>query len=198
MSRGGGYALDLADGGLDAAEFDRLADAARRHRERDEPAEAVLRYREALALWTGTALSGVPGPDADRQRERLAERRLTVLDDCLELELGLGEHARLVEELTALAAEHPLREGLRGLLMTALYRAGRQAEALEVFADARRVLAAEVGVEPGPELRGLQRRILRADPGLAPRAPARPSASASAVPSAPVAAPAVPAQLPPT
>ncbi|GAA2829649.1 BTAD domain-containing putative transcriptional regulator [Kitasatospora sp. CM 4170] len=197
VSRGGGYALDLADGGLDAAEFDRLADAARRHRERDEPAEAVLRYREALALWTGTALSGVPGPDADRQRERLAERRLTVLDDCLELELGLGEHARLVEELTALAAEHPLREGLRGLLMTALYRAGRQAEALEVFADARRVLAAEVGVEPGPELRGLQRRILRADPGLAPRAPARPSASASAVPSAPVAAPAVPAQLPP-
>ncbi|MFJ3794575.1 BTAD domain-containing putative transcriptional regulator [Kitasatospora sp. NPDC090091] len=199
VSRGGGYALDLAGAGLDTAEFDRLADAARRHRECGEPTEAARRYREALALWTGTALSGVPGPDAEQQRERLAERRLTVLEDCLELELGLGEHARLVEELTALAAEHPLREGVRALLMTALYRAGRQAEALEVFADARRVLTEEIGVEPGPELRGLQRRILRADPGLAPPVPAAPPASASAAPSVPVpaAAPAVPAQLPP-
>ncbi|WP_395292998.1 BTAD domain-containing putative transcriptional regulator [Kitasatospora hibisci] len=195
VSRGGGYALDLADDGLDAAEFDRLADAARSHRERGEAAQAARRYREALALWTGTALSGVPGPDAEQQRERLAERRLTVLEDCLGLELDLGEHARLIEELTALAAEHPLREGLRALLMTALYRAGRQAEALEVFADARRTLAEETGVGPGPELRGLQQRILCADPGLAPPVPAAPAVSASVGPSASAAA--VPAQLPP-
>ncbi|MGW3044737.1 BTAD domain-containing putative transcriptional regulator [Kitasatospora sp. NPDC001159] len=172
VSRAGGYVLELADRGLDAAEFDLLADAAGRHRDRGEPAEAVRRYREALALWTGTALSGVPGPDAERQRERLAGRRLTVLEHCLELELGLGEHLRLVEELTALAAGHPLRESLRGLLMTALYRAGRQAEALDVFADTRRVLAGELGVEPGPELRRLQRLILCADPALAPPAAA--------------------------
>ncbi|MGW4896589.1 BTAD domain-containing putative transcriptional regulator [Kitasatospora sp. NPDC004240] len=154
-----------------------------------------------MALWTGTALSGVPGPYAERQRERLACGRLTVLEERLGLELALGGHGRLVEELTALAAEHPLREGPRGLLMTALYRAGRQAEALEVFADARRVLAGEMGVEPGPGLRRLQRRILRADPGLAPAsAPAAPPAPAvspaPSVPPGPI-APAVPAQLPP-
>ncbi|MFD0277363.1 BTAD domain-containing putative transcriptional regulator [Kitasatospora sp. NPDC127111] len=201
VSAGGGYVLHLADDGLDVTEFDRLAEAAGRHRERGEPADAVHRYREALALWTGSALSGVPGPDAERQRERLAGRRLAVLEDRLRLELGLGGHGRLVEELTALAAEHPLREGLRGLLMTALYRTGRQAEALEVFADARRVLAEEVGAEPGPGLRRLQRQILCADPGLAPPVPAGPPVPAAPATAAarpvPPAAPAIPAQLPP-
>ncbi|MEU6973972.1 BTAD domain-containing putative transcriptional regulator [Kitasatospora aureofaciens] len=167
-SRAGGYVLELADHGLDATEFDLLASTARRHREDGELLAAVRCSREALALWTGTALSGVPGPDAERQRERLARRRLTVLEDCLELELGLGRHTRLIEELTALTAEHPLRENLRGQLMTALYRTGQQAEALDVFAETRRTLADELGVEPGPELRQLQRRILCADPALTP------------------------------
>ncbi|MBP0451452.1 winged helix-turn-helix domain-containing protein [Kitasatospora sp. RG8] len=192
VSRGGGYALDLADGALDAAEFDRLVDAGERHRAAGEASAAALRHREALALWTGTALSGLPGPYAGRQRERLAGRRLTVLENCLALELDLGGHARLVEELTVLVAEHPLREGLRGLLMTALYRAGRQAEALEVFADTRRVLADEVGAEPGPGLRRLQRQILCADPGLAPPVPATTPAPAPAGTTVPAAASATP------
>ncbi|ARF81245.1 BTAD domain-containing putative transcriptional regulator [Kitasatospora aureofaciens] len=198
VSRAGGYALELADLDLDAAEFDLLADAAARHRGRGEAAAAVGRYREALALWTGTALSGVPGPNAERQRERLTGRRLTVLESCLELELGLGGHARVVEELTALCAEYPLRESLRGLLMTALYRTGRQAEALEAFADARRVLADELGVQPGPDLRRLQRRILCADPELAPLSTAAgPPATGTAHEPLPRAgAMAVPAQLP--
>ncbi|GAA1263136.1 hypothetical protein GCM10009665_60930 [Kitasatospora nipponensis] len=197
MSRAGGYVLELADQGLDAAEFDLLADAAARQ-DREEAAASL--YRQALGLWTGTALSGVPGPYAERQRERLTERRSAVLESCLELELGLGGHARLVEELTALCAEHPLRESPRGLLMTALYRGGRQAEALEVFADARRVLADELGVGPGTDLRRLQRRILCADPELAPPAPALSRTPAPATVPAPAAAPpptTVPAQLPP-
>ncbi|MFJ1709240.1 BTAD domain-containing putative transcriptional regulator [Kitasatospora sp. NPDC088346] len=172
VSRAGGYVLELADRGLDTAEFDVLADAAARRQDRGEAAAAAGLYREALGLWTGTALSGVPGPYAERQRERLTERRLAVLESCLELELGLGGHARLVEELTALCAEHPLRENPRGLLMAALYRSGRQAEALEVFTATRRVLTEELGVEPGSGLRRLQQRILAADPGLAPPSPA--------------------------
>ncbi|MET8627821.1 BTAD domain-containing putative transcriptional regulator [Kitasatospora sp. NPDC004669] len=176
VSRGGGYVLERAGLSVDAAEFERLAEVAERHRQCGEAPAAVDRYREALALWTGSALSGVPGPDAERQRERLAGQRLEALRNCLALELGLGEHARPVEELTALCAEHPLREGLRGLLMTALYRAGRQAEALEVYADARRVLAEDLGVEPGPELRRLHQRILCADPELSPPAPTAPPA----------------------
>ncbi|MFH8386864.1 BTAD domain-containing putative transcriptional regulator [Kitasatospora sp. NPDC018058] len=197
VSRAGGYALELADRGLDAAEFDLLADTAARHQGRGEAAAAVGRYREALALWTGTALSGVPGPYAERQRERLTGRRLTVLENCLELELGLGGHARVVEELTALCAEYPLRESLRGLLMTALYRTGRQAEALEAFADARRVLAGELGVQPGPDLWRLQRRILCADPELAPLSTAA-GAPASGTAHEPLsrAGVVVPAQLP--
>ncbi|WP_354644602.1 AfsR/SARP family transcriptional regulator [Kitasatospora camelliae] len=183
VSAAGGYVLELADRGVDAAEFELLADAASRRRERGEAAAAAGLYREALGLWTGTALSGVPGPYAEQQRERLTERRLAVLESCLELELGLGGHARLVEELTALCAEHPLREKLTGLLMAALYRTGRQAEALEVFAAARRVLAEELGVEPGPGLRRLQQRILAADPGLAPPSPVPPPPVPSLPPS---------------
>ncbi|MEV4612475.1 transcriptional regulator [Kitasatospora sp. NPDC049258] len=168
VSRAGGYALEPAGRSLDTEEFDRLADAAAARQAGGEPERAAGLYREALALGAGTALGGVPGPYAERQRARLTERRLGALESCLEVELGLGGHARLVAELTALCAEHPLREGLRGLLMTALYRSGRQAEALEVYAAARRVLAAELGVAPGPGLRRLQQRILGADPGLAP------------------------------
>lgn len=193
VSRAGGYALELADRGLDVAEFDLLADAAAGRQDRGEEAAAAGMYREALALCTGTALSGVPGPYAERQRERLTERRLSVLESCLELELGLGGHARLVEELTALCAEHPLRESLRGLLMTALYRSGRQAEALEVFAGTRRALADELGVEPGSDLRLLQQRILSADPVLAPVSPA-PERAHGAAPKAETAS--RPAQLP--
>ncbi|MFF1411416.1 BTAD domain-containing putative transcriptional regulator [Streptomyces sp. NPDC058289] len=143
----------------------------------------------ALDVWDGEPLAGVPGPHADTERTRLAEWRLQLLETRLDLDLELGHHAEAVSELTALTAAHPLRERLRELLMLALYRSGRQAEALAVYADTRRLLADELGVDPCPELSELQQRILRADSELA-----------RAEDPAPAAAPVLvrPAQLPAT
>ncbi|MCX5297760.1 tetratricopeptide repeat protein [Streptomyces sp. NBC_00193] len=143
----------------------------------------------ALDVWDGEPLAGVPGPHADTERTRLAEWRLQLLETRLDLDLELGHHAEAVSELTALTAAHPLRERLRELLMLALYRSGRQAEALAVYADTRRLLADELGVDPRPELSELQQRILRADSELA-----------RAEDPAPATAPALvrPAQLPAT
>src|SRR5690606_31581522 len=143
----------------------------------------------ALALWDGETLAGVPGPHAEAQRTRLEEWRLQLLDSRLDMDLEQGCHAEAVSELTALTAAHPLRERLRELLMLALYRSGRQAEALAVYADTRRLLADELGVDPRPGLQELQQRILRADPHLA-----EPSSPAPE----PAPAPVRPAQLPAT
>ncbi|TGG81084.1 AfsR family transcriptional regulator, partial [Streptomyces albus] len=124
---------------------------------------------------------------AETQRVRLEEWRLGLLESRLDMDLEQGCHAEAVSELTALTAAHPLRERLRELLMLALYRSGRQAEALAVYADTRRLLAEELGVDPRSGLRELQQRILRADPALA-----EPSAPVAEPPAAPVR----PAQLP--
>lgn len=124
-------------------------------------------YAEALDQWDGEPLAHVPGPYAETQRTRLTEWRLSLEEQRLDLCLRCGQHADAVSELTALTAAHPLRERLRELLMLALYRSGRQAEALAVFADTRRLLAEELGVDPRPELTELQQRILEADDSLA-------------------------------
>src|SRR2546428_7333336 len=161
VTRASGYLL--RGGETDAAEFERLAERARGER----PEEAAATLREALALWRGGALSEVEY-EAWAQGEigRLEELRLVALEERIEADLRLGEAARVVPELETIVAEHPLRERLRAQLMLALYRAGRQTEALEAFADARRRLVDELGIEPGKPLRELHQAILRQDPSL--------------------------------
>ncbi|AQZ69597.1 regulatory protein [[Actinomadura] parvosata subsp. kistnae] len=124
------------------------------------------RLGEALALWQGEPLAGLDGGYARAQRARLAERRLALLERRIGEDVEQGRHAEVVAELTTLCAEHPVRERLAGLLMVALYRSGRQAEAIGVFTDLRKLLAAELGVDPSPELAELYQRIITADPGL--------------------------------
>ena len=168
VGEAGGYALRLdKDDDIDAEKAARLAADAENAVAAGDLTLAHHLYGEALDLWEGDeALAGVPGPGADLHRERLGEMRLTLLEQRLDIGLQAGMHADSVSELTALTTAHPLRERLRELLMLALYRCGRQAEALAVYADARRILIDELGVEPRPELSELQQRILNADPSL--------------------------------
>ncbi|WJV51389.1 BTAD domain-containing putative transcriptional regulator [Streptomyces flavofungini] len=173
VSESGGYAVRAADGVLDLAEAEQLWSAAEQARGLGDLHQASSLVKEALSLWDGEPLANVPGPYADAQRTRLEEWRLQLLEARLDMDLEQGRHAESVSELTALTAAHPLRERLRELLMLALYRSGRQAEALAVYADTRRLLADELGVDPRPGLQELQQRILQADPALAePSAPA--------------------------
>ncbi|GII84852.1 regulatory protein AfsR [Sphaerisporangium siamense] len=166
-SVGRGYALRLPPGALDLAEFERLVGEAETERRNDDPAAAAATLRRALGLWSGEPLAGAVGPYIESQRGRLVERRIGVVETLMRLDLELGRHADVVHELIALISEHPLRERLRGQLMLAYYRCGRQADALAVFGDIRRALVEELGIDPGRELASLHQRILAADPGLA-------------------------------
>lgn len=187
-SDSGGYAMRIGPEALDlTVAQDRAADAEKARASGDRCRARTL-LNEALGLWDGEALASVPGPYAEYQRSRLEEWRLQLTETRLDLDLEVGCHAEAVSELTALTAAHPLRERLRELLMVALYRSGRQAEALAVYADTRRLLAEELGVDPRPELAALQQRILQADEDLA-----RPADEP-----APASAPVRPAQLPAT
>ncbi|MFJ9927229.1 MULTISPECIES: AfsR/SARP family transcriptional regulator [Streptomyces] len=188
VTESGGYAVrGLGEGALDLVRAQDLGAEAEKARGTGDLARARALLNEALDLWDGEPLAGVPGPYAETQRVRLEEWRLGLLESRLDMDLEQGCHAEAVSELTALTAAHPLRERLRELLMLALYRSGRQAEALAVYADTRRLLAEELGVDPRPGLRELQQRILQADPALA-----EPSAPVAEPPAAPVR----PAQLP--
>jgi DNA-binding SARP family transcriptional activator len=154
-----GYALELAgEDVLDLNEFERLRTAGR--------------LRDALALWRGPPMAEFSEPFAARERARLEERRLGCLEERLEADLACGAADELVPELEVLVAAHPLRERPRRQLMLALYRAGRQAEALQQYHDARRELVDELGVEPGPALQELYRSILRQEGRLERAAPA--------------------------
>ncbi|MFG3332102.1 BTAD domain-containing putative transcriptional regulator [Streptomyces tendae] len=179
VSESGGYALRLPPGSLDLGLAQSLADQAESARTSGDRESARTLLDRSLSLWDGEPLAGVPGPRAETERTRLLEWRLQLLEIRLELDLELGHHAEIVSELTALTAAHPLRERLRELLMVALYRSGRQAEALAVYADTRRLLADELGVDPRPELSDLQQRILNADVDLSHPEP--PSASVAPV-----------------
>src|SRR4051794_6824362 len=167
QTHGRGYALRVEDGELDVDRFERLLREGGDALAGGRPADAARLLREALALWRGPALADV-AYEAFAQPEiaRLEEQRTVALERRIDADLALGRHADLVAELEALVARYPLREHLRGQRMLALYRCGRQAEALAAFRDARRLLVEEVGVEPGAELRGLHEAILRQDATL--------------------------------
>ena len=155
-TRNGGYALEVERDAVDALRFEALVDGGE-----CEPA------RRALELWRGAPLAGMlDEPFAAAEARRLEELHLAAVELALEGELNAGRHLELAARLTALVEQHPTRERLRALLMLALYRAGRQAEALAVFQDARWTLVETLGLEPGPELRRLQEAILRQDPAL--------------------------------
>jgi predicted ATPase/DNA-binding SARP family transcriptional activator len=168
QTTGGGYRLLVESDELDADRFARGYDRGRALLAAGRPAEAVTALGDTLALWRGPPLADVRYHSfAQAEIRRLEELRATALEERIEAELALGEHARVVGELEALVAEHPLRERLRAQQMLALYRSGRHADALAVFRDARVWLGGELGLEPGPELRALEQAILTHDPSLA-------------------------------
>jgi DNA-binding SARP family transcriptional activator len=181
-----GYLLRAAPDQLDADVFDDLVAQARLLVQSGHPEDAATELRRALGLWRGPALGGLLGRVLEAGARRLEERRLTATEECLGIELALGQHATVVDELRALVDEHPLREKLHCHLMLALYRAGRQAEALQAYRSARGILVDEFGIEPSAELRRLERDILRGsvapDPASGRR---RPVASPASPPSTP-------------
>jgi DNA-binding SARP family transcriptional activator len=161
LTQAPGYALRVE--ALDAARFQALLGEARH----EEPAAAATRLEEALALWRGPALADFAyEPFAQDEIRRLEELRLSALEDRIEADLALGRHEEVVAELEWLAREHGLRERMQRLRLIALYRCGRQAEALEAYRTTWRRLVDELGVEPGPELKELERMILEHDPVL--------------------------------
>ncbi|HEY6759116.1 MAG TPA: AfsR/SARP family transcriptional regulator [Baekduia sp.] len=167
VTRPPGYALALDDEQLDLRRFERLVEEGDQALARGDAAGAAVHLRAALALWRGPPLADFSyAPFAQSAIVRLEELRLAAVELRNDAELALGRHARMVGELRALAREHPLRERLCGQLMLALYRDGRQAEALDAYRTARRRLVDEIGLEPGRELQEVERRILAQDPGL--------------------------------
>ncbi|MGW1172312.1 BTAD domain-containing putative transcriptional regulator [Kitasatospora sp. NPDC002543] len=186
-----GYALRIPGGSLDLTDFERLSAEAAAARTAGDRREAHRLLAEALALFSGRPLTGIPGPYAEAQRLRLAERQAAASEDLCAAALDIGLHAEIVGELNSLTAEHPLRERLRELLMLALYRCGRQAEALGVYTDTRKLLIDELGVEPGAGLSAMHSRILAADPTLT-----LPAATGGPVREDGPATPPAPAQLP--
>jgi DNA-binding SARP family transcriptional activator/tetratricopeptide (TPR) repeat protein len=191
-SVGDGYLLRVDPNAVDLDEFERGVATAARLRSTGDLVAAATTLDDALSLWRGEPLGGVAGLFAEVERGRLAERRLAVLEERAELLLLIGRGAELVPSLTTLVGEHPLRERGHGLLMRALCQAGRQAEALGVYREARRVLIDELGVEPGPELRKLQQAVLSGE-NPEPERPTRPMTLRPVGESAPAI---TPAQLP--
>jgi predicted ATPase/DNA-binding SARP family transcriptional activator len=162
-----GYALAVDDPSIDSKVFERLAREGERALERGRHAEAASLLRQALALWRGPAFSNLQALAVARvEGERLNKLRLVAFENAFDAELACGRHAVLLPELETLAKRHPFRERLWGQLMLGLYRAGRQADALEAYRTAHRMLRERHGLEPGPALRRLQKAILTQDPSL--------------------------------
>lgn len=173
VSVGNGYALHVRKGALDAAEFERKVAQAVRLRREGHTADAADLLHEALRHTQPVALVGLPGPFAEAERARLGEQRLAALEARIEADLELGRHRDVTTELISLIHAHPLREQLCRMLMLALYRSGRPAEALDAYRRTRRVLVDMLGIEPGAHLQDLHARILAADPSLDLQSPER-------------------------
>jgi len=167
VSTPGGYLMRVAPGELDLHVFEQLVEGGRQALREGEAQRASEALRNALSLWRGRALSDLRDePLARVEVDRLEELRLAALEDRLEADLASGRHSEVVSELEALLAHHPLRERFRAQLMLALYRSGRQADALRAYRETRRELVEELGIEPGPRLRELEGQILRQDVAL--------------------------------
>ncbi|BCK73047.1 hypothetical protein Srufu_070000 [Streptomyces libani subsp. rufus] len=183
VTASGGYRLDVDREDVDVYRFEALVAAGRTAQRSGEPTAAAATLSEALALWRGPALADVLDMGFARSEAgRLDELRLIALESRIEADLAVGRHAEVIPELSALTEAHPLRERFCALLMTALYRAGRQAEALRVFRQTRAHLVDELAVDPGEELQRLEQRILIHDAGLLGPAssPAAPAAAPAA------------------
>ena len=190
VTRAPGYVLRLAPDQLDLARFERLAADGQRALDAGEPELAAVKLRQAEALWRGRPLADVDfEPFAHAYVDRLEQLGCATTEQRAEAELALGRHEQLVPELQALVTGYPLRERLRGQLMLALYRSGRQAEALTVYQEGRVLLREELGVDPGPQLQELERAVLQQDPALA-----APSAHTPSGPTAAQADPITPAR----
>jgi DNA-binding SARP family transcriptional activator len=162
-----GYMLRVESGELDLLQFEDLAERGRVALAEGNAQDAASMLREAAHLWRGPALADFTYEEfASVEIGRLEDGRWAAIEDRLEADLALGRHAEMIGELRALIAEQPLRERLRAHLMVALYRSGRQAEALKTYQDARRTLAEELGIDPSQELRRLENAILNQDPSL--------------------------------
>jgi YVTN family beta-propeller protein len=187
FTRPHGYVLTVADGELDLHRFQSLMEEGRGALAAGHAAQAADRFREALALWRGPPLAEF-AYDSFAQIEiaRLEELRLSGVEERIEAELALGLHRELIPELEALLSKNPLRERLRGQLMLALYRSGRQAQALDAYRRARRTLVDELGIEPSPALQRLEQAILKQDESLELRREFQPPLAAPAGHLAPV------------
>ena len=164
-----GYMLRVENGELDLHVFEQRLSDGGRALEQDKPEQAAAILREAESLWRGRPLADLElEPFAQFEVQRLDQLRMLAVEERIEAELELGRHATLCPELESLVAEHPLRERLRGELMLALYRSGRQADALDVYRLGRSLLARELALEPGLQLRTLERAILEQDSALEP------------------------------
>ncbi|MEV6912636.1 AfsR/SARP family transcriptional regulator [Amycolatopsis sp. NPDC051071] len=165
----GGYRLEVHPGELDVETFETLGSQALKS---SDPAQRVSLIRQALAHWQGAPYEGLDVPLLSDETMRLAEHRLALLEELYQAELALGRHASAAVELADLVRRHPLRQRAQYLLMDALWRAGRTSDALAAYRRARRVSIGQLGLEPGPELRFLERRILAGDAAGAGVSPA--------------------------
>jgi DNA-binding SARP family transcriptional activator/tetratricopeptide (TPR) repeat protein len=173
VSTGVGYVLHLIPGQPDAVTFEQHLGQARLLRKNGDVPGAVAALDAGLGMWRGVqAFAGVPGPFADTERTRLGELKSAANEERADALLVLNRHEEVLADLTVMVADHPLRERMRGLLMISMYRSGRQAEALKVFSEGRRVLAEELGIDPGTELSRIHQRVLTSDPALDAKPPA--------------------------